>query len=301
MDRKRSMLPLFCKSYRRDVLRLKRLIDSVETYNVDNLPIFVSVPSEDLQIFKDKIGHDRCNLLDDNDILSTNPNLKGAVLSQSSGGILQQVVKAEFWRFYSCDAYVCLDSDAFFIRNFSVSDFIDKDGIPFTVIHQCKEYLQHAANAKRYYILQDFSEDSTQGQALFNRSGANYDFGPIPVIWASKVWRDLDELFLRPLGLNIIRAITRFPSEFRWYGECLLAYDSIPVRPIEPLFRVYHHEWQYNALEKEGENLDSLRNLYLGVVLQSNWDHLLDFGPERKKWTSRVYRNIRNRIRRIGY
>jgi hypothetical protein len=28
-------------------------------------------------------------------------------------------------------------------------------------------------------------------------------------------------------------------------GEALLYYNSIPLMPIEPLFRCYHYNWQY--------------------------------------------------------
>ena len=42
------------------------------------------------------------------------------------------------------------------------------------------------------------------------------------------------------------------PSELRWYGESLLAFRSIPLAPIEPLFRVYHHDWHFNALRRLG-------------------------------------------------
>ena len=39
-------LVLYCKSYRKDFLRLKQLLASIETYNVDQIPFYVSTPED---------------------------------------------------------------------------------------------------------------------------------------------------------------------------------------------------------------------------------------------------------------
>ena len=46
---------LYCKSYSRDIDRVIALIDSVKKYNVDNIPMFISVPSSDLSLFKNRM------------------------------------------------------------------------------------------------------------------------------------------------------------------------------------------------------------------------------------------------------
>jgi hypothetical protein len=59
---------LYCKSYKRDVLRAKRLVDSIERYNAERLNFFMSVPTEDRQLFENLIGKQRCEWISDEEI-----------------------------------------------------------------------------------------------------------------------------------------------------------------------------------------------------------------------------------------
>lgn len=293
-------LPLFCKSYRRDVLRAKRLVDSIEKFNADNLPLFVSVPAADISLFKGKIGTGRCIWVTDEDITSANPQLSPEAMSLVDGGLAQQVIKSEFWRLQPCAAYLCLDSDSVFIQDFLLKDFIASDGVPYTTFHQCKDYLQLAVNLGKLQVVKDFNRDSASCRQLFGRSGPEYDFGPTPVVWSSKVWQDLAINFLEPRGWSLLDAIKHFPAELRWYGEALLAYKSIPLHPVEPLFRVYHTDWQYYAERRAGETIEKLRENYLGVVIQSNWQYELDHGASQKTLLSRTARSMKRQLRRLG-
>ena len=132
---------------------------------------------------------------------------------------------------------------------------------------------------------------------LFERSGRLWDFGPIPVVWSAHVRRDLDEKYLKPRGQNFVDAIRLHPSELRWYGEALLAFRSIPLIPVEPLFRCYHYEEQYYFWRRAGETDEKLSRHYLGMVLQSNWDKRLDLVKRFR------YSKLRKRVRRLfrGY
>lgn len=293
-------IPLFCKSYYRDVLRAKRLVDSIEAFNADKLPFFISVPAADIPLFKDKVGQRRCEWVADEDIIHASPKLSVEAMSRVGGGLAQQVIKSEFWRLHFCSAYLCLDSDAVFIRDFYLADFITEAGVPYTTLHQCKDYLQLAVNLGKEQVIRDFNRDSASGRQLFARSGPEYDFGPTPVVWSSRVWQDLAANFLEPRGWSLLDAIQHFPAELRWYGEALLAYNSIPLHPVEPLFRVYHTDWQYFAQRKTGETIDKLREKYLGVVMQSNWEYKLDHGAPQKSLLSRTARSLKHQLKRLA-
>lgn len=293
-------IPLFCKSYRRDVLRAKRLVESIETFNADKLPLFISVPAADIPIFKEKIGAVRCVWVADEDIIRASPRLSVEAMSRVDGGLAQQVIKSEFWRLHPCAAYLCLDSDSVFIRDFYLADFIAADGVPYTTLHQCKDYLQLAVNLGKVQVVKDFNRDSASGRKLFARSGPEYDFGPTPVVWSSRVWQDLATQFLEPRGWSLLDAIQHFPAELRWYGEALLAYQSIPLHPVEPLFRVYHTDWQYFSQRRTGETVEKLREKYLGVVLQSNWEYELDHGAPQKSLLSRAARGLKRQLKRLA-
>lgn len=292
-------IPLFCKSYHQDVLRVKRMVDSIEACNADNMPVYISVPSSDRQLFMNQIGSGRCEWLADEEIVAANPLISWTRLQEMDPRKSQQVVKSEFWRLHDCNAYLCLDSDSVFIRKFQTSDFLAADGVPYTNLHQSKELLQLALNVGMPKVVENYRQHCALAKAIFNRSGPDYDFGPTPVVWATKVWQDLASHYLEPRGMSFMDAINQFSSELRWYGEALLAYQSIPLHPIEPLFRVYHADWQYYALRKRGETLEKLQENYLGVVMQSNWHYEMDFSSSGKSVLSQAARKIKRQLKRL--
>ena len=51
-------LVLYCKSYRRDFLRLKRLLVSIQKYNVDQIPFYISTPQDQYEELKNVLGSD---------------------------------------------------------------------------------------------------------------------------------------------------------------------------------------------------------------------------------------------------
>jgi len=208
-------IPLFCKSYHQDVLRVKRMVDSIEACNADDMPVFISVPGGDRQLFLNQIGSGRCVWLSDEEIVAANPALSWSSIQEMDPRKSQQVVKSEFWRLHNCSAYLCLDSDSVFIRKFRTADFMAADGVPYTTLHQGKELLQQAINIGRPKLVENYRQDCVQAKAIFNRVGPDYDFGPTPVIWASKVWQDLATNYLEPRGMSFMDAIIQFTSELR--------------------------------------------------------------------------------------
>jgi hypothetical protein len=106
------------------------------------------------------------------------------------------------------------------------------------------------------------------------------------------VWRDLEKHFLLPRGMTFLDAILKHPYELRWYGEAILAYKSVPLMPIEPLFRCYHYEEQFYFWKLNGENSNIVAANYLGICMQSNWDTELD--RVRRFKFSRLRKRVRN-------
>jgi len=292
---------LFCKSYAGDLRRVERLWRSVERHNRDRIPLYISIPAADRRLFEATLGHpDGLVWVSDEDIVRANPRADLAAYRSWDGRQSQQVVKSEFWRFAGCDSYLCLDSESEFIRDFHHGDFLDAQGHPYTVMHQAKELLQLARNKGITRVAEDHHRDCALLKAAFGREGPDYDFGPTPVIWAAQVWRDLDEQYLQPKGMTLWDAICERPSELRWYGEALLHFHSIPLLPIEPLFRVYHYNWQWHAQRRLGETAEKLQGEYLGVLCQSNWQYQLDHGKQakRKSWPSRLVRSLKSTLAR---
>jgi len=299
-----SSFILFCKSFKDDVLRAKRLCDSIAQFNKDKIPFYLSVPQSDLSLFEKTIHIDELNnksqgcfhLITDESIVAVMPNSTLNDYYQMRGYWNQQVVKSEAWRLLGCESYLCLDSDAFFTKDFQLSHFIHPDGNPYSLMHEAHELLNLAEKMGKLEVIDHFKSDSNQLKIEFNRNGLDYDFGPPPMIWSAKVWESLYTQHLEPKGERLWEAIARIPMEIRWYGEALLKYQAIPVHPIDPLFTFYHYEWQYQHAVQLGQAIPSDERI-LGVVMQSYWDESLKPSFSQKSFLSRTWKKIKRRLK----
>ncbi|MDH4234440.1 MAG: DUF6492 family protein [Gallionella sp.] len=289
---------LYCKSYHRDVRRAARLAESIRRFNSQGLPFYLSCPAADLPLFTNTVGSDGVIFLADEEIIAANPALDQQAINALPGTISQQIVKSEFWRLGICENYLCLDSDSYFIRNFTKEDFLTPSGVPFTVMNESLELRLFGALHRHAKIARNIDADCKSIMDIFGRTGRHYDFGPLPVVWSRRVWADMAEKFLEPQGMNFYDAMKLFPSEMRWYGEALLMFKSIELWPVETLFRCYHYEDQFQSAKKMGESDGVLSHVYLGVCSQSNWDKELDYGQNKKGLLSRFVRTIKSRVLR---
>lgn len=287
-------LVLYCKSYRNDLLRLERLVHSVQQFNADSIPFYVSVPEQDFPLFDEKLSGLNVSLIKDEQILHANPRLEVGKILKLPGQLSQQIVKSEFWRLEISTTYVCLDSDCVFIRQFYLDDFISPDDHPYTVMHEAKEFLQFAINHNLENAYNNYHGLRAELMKIIGRRGRHFDFGPVPVIWNGQVWNALDTQFLQPLNMNFCDAILLFPSELLWYGEAMLKFRPFPLIPIEPIFKVYHSELQFISGQQQGESNERISKNFLGVCYQSNWQK--EFDLEKKPMLSRFARWIRRKI-----
>lgn len=280
-------LVLYCKSYKNDVLRAKELAESVQKYNTDHLPFYISVPAMDVDLFREKLNGLTFTLIQDEDILQANPKHSVDLMHEMPGNLLQQVVKSDFWRLELCRNYVMIDSDAYFIKPFAHEDFMFDEETPYTVMHEGRDLLDFAARRGKQKIINDFMKDRIQGQKRFNRPGRIYDFGPLPIVCSSLVWKMLATKYMEPRNCSLADLIHEYPNEMLLYGEALLQYTPIRLMPIAPLFKVFHYKQQYEESCELGETEEIISQNYLGIIKQSNWDFALDLIPKKKRtWKS---------------
>jgi hypothetical protein len=267
---------LYCKSYKSDFLRLRRLLDSIEQFNADDLLFYISTPESDRDTLQNILGIDAQYIwISDEEIVAANPAASFEKYQSMPGGLSQAIVKSEFWRLKLAENYLCLDSDCVFIKPFHRSEFISLNGDPFTVLHQNKEYFQLANNRSQFKIESNLRAEAKRVQDLFERVGPIYFCAPAPFIWSAKVWESLESEYLQPKGMTLWDLVT----------------------PIEPLFRVYHYDWQYFILKRLGETEIKLKSNYLGVLYQSNWESALDYGDFQKSTLSRYLKSIKRFLR----
>jgi Family of unknown function (DUF6492) len=292
-------LALYCKSYSTDLRRLIRLAQSIQKHNAESLPFVVSVLQSELPLFREHLAGLDVQLLADEDILRASPRMNLEQVARMPGSQAQQVVKSEFWRLGLSEAYVCLDSDAVFIRPFGLSDFMTAQGVPYTMLDEAHDLLEDALHRQRERIVTAFNHEADRVQELFGRAGRRYSFGPFPLVWHRAVWQSLDERYLQPLGMNFADAIAQAPIESRWYGEALLAYQAVPLLPCQALFKVYHYAWQFDQDRRRGMDEQQLSRLYCGVIYQSAWERDMDWPHEGGQWPSRMSRRLRRWLGRI--
>lgn len=287
---------LYCKSYSKDFLRLKLLLQSIEQYNVEQIPFYISTPSSERSFLEEVLGTKGYNWVADEDIVLANPKADLDQYHAMPGGLSQQIIKAEFWRLGLAANYLCIDSDSKFICDFKYNDFITDDKVPFTVLHQNKELFQLAESRGHQKVVRDLRLEAERVKALFGRTGPNFYCAPSPFNWSAKVWQSLDLDFLQPRAITLWDLITPAHPESLIYGEALLKYQAIPVLAIEPLFKAYHYDWQYFLMKRLGETEKKLSRHYLGVIYQSAWDVDNQTSPSNKPLLSRLLR----RVKRFG-
>jgi len=232
--------------------------------------------------------------LNEEDILNKNPLIDQQKLYSQRGWIQQQVIKSEFWRLGLSENYLVLDSDCVFIKPFHLNDFIAKEDIPYSIVHEGRDVLQATERFGPSYAREGFIKDRKPIKEKMGRSGpVIYDFGYAPFLWSKKVWQSLETNYLIPNQTNFLDLILECDSEFTWYGESLIKYQAIPIYPREQLFKHYHYEHQYWQDRTLGYSEKTLKKDYLGIVYQGNWQTWEDFGAPRKKLPSRILRSIK--------
>jgi hypothetical protein len=284
---------LYCKSYSRDFLRLKRLLLSIDEFNQGNLPFYISTPQRERALLEEVIGKTGYQWVSDESIVAANPRAIMAQYESMPGSLSQQIVKSEFWRLGLAETYLCLDSDCLFIRPFTAADFQAVDGTPYTVLHQNKDLFQIATNRGHHKVGRDLRAEADRVQSLFGRVGPRYYCAPAPFIWSARVWESLDKNLLEPSGKTLWDFISPQYPETLIYGEAILKFKAIPLLAIEPLFRTYHYEWQYFLMRRLGETKAKVAKIYLGIIYQSAWESRTQYGAPTKSIPSRIVRQIK--------
>ena len=290
---------LYCKSYSVDVKRAARLAMTIQQFNVDQIPFYVSVPGADLPLFEEHLAGLNVELITDESIAAANSAIDSGKLEGIPGNISQQVIKSEFWRLGISESYMCLDSDCMFIRPFRINEFITPEGTPYTIIDEGRDILFPTLSKGKHEIIGNFRRESAEVQVAFGRHGKDYNFGPNCPVWDRRVWQSLDEELLRPNGVSFLDLILRSPNEMRWYGEALLKYRAIDLLPSQPFFKMYHYAWQQQKDRREGIDIKQLANLYCGVVYQSAWEREMDWPSEGGNWLSHTARRLRRGLGRM--
>ena len=80
---------LYCCTFRKDLLRTVKLAQSIRKHNRGNIPFYISVPSDDVDLFTSHLLGLDVLVFDERDIFNANPKLDIEKLYQIRGGLRQ--------------------------------------------------------------------------------------------------------------------------------------------------------------------------------------------------------------------
>jgi hypothetical protein len=271
-------IALFLKSYCPDLALVERLLDSVATHNRDRIPVFISVPANDVPAFQGLTRRfaDVSVLADDH---FATPRVEEKIWSFPPGYITQQMVKLSVHRLSEARNYVMLDSDTYFIRDFGTADFITPDGTGLSVFSSDKDLVADPAyapfnelRAKRINLVADRMNIPLYARATCHNN----------TVFQQSVLSDFHE-WCRAEDLTLLDLMTIAPIEFSWYNFFLLRHCSNRLVRVEPFIKMVHTRSEYRRLIRAGFSHKSLRRSYLGVCLNSGWA-----GTEQGRYVSRI-------------
>lgn len=266
-------LGIYIKTFSRDSSRVHRLIRSIEEYNKDNIPVIVSCPEKEINHFKNVLADFQIRLVSDQSIYVPKTVM--------AGWEEQMLVKMHACLNLEFDNLLIIDSDALFIRDFYIEDFIAYGDIPYSILHENKQVSEYEKALKgQNYLENGYSKAVRVYREIFGgKSNKIYDYGPNPHLWSKKVFQSFKDNYLDPNNLTLeIFSLTvkqNYGIHFRetlTYGEYLLAAHPIPIIPCGPFFKTYHWKEMLDFEKGTGlEVVDNIKSSYIGVIMQSNW------------------------------
>ncbi|GHV04407.1 hypothetical protein FACS189485_09730 [Spirochaetia bacterium] len=126
---------IFCKTYSGDIERLVILKKSIDRFNVEKIPFYISCPQKDRLLLETRTvtGKEEYELrfVTDEQILSLDTDYEQSWYTQ-------QIIKLSFYKLNICNFYINIDSDAYFIKDFFISDFMFNETVPYTIMKRCR-------------------------------------------------------------------------------------------------------------------------------------------------------------------
>jgi len=287
------------KSFSEDVLYVERLLKSYHSFNKDKIPLYIVVPIKDLNIFS-KFKNNSIEIIEEESITPYLVN-DNSVWGIRPGYINQQIIKLAFWETGICKNYLCLDSDAEFIRDFFIHDFMYNLETPFSILVEDNELAVDPEYFKEYWI------SRSKRLEIIKRALGLEDIRTLTchnmTIFSLKVMRSFNNKFLKMKRYSYIDILKIAPCEFAWYNFWLQKDNAIQVMFREPLFKMFHNKSQHIEYLKKGITIKDIARGYLGIVINSNYSRgygVISY-DSKKPYTTSLMKRIFRKIKRIFY
>lgn len=259
------------KTYSGDFQYARRLINSFEKYNKDDIPLYIIVEKKDknaLMNLMPEIGENRNILIKAAEDICT--YLIGHdVNGIKKGYINQEIIKLSFWENGWCRNYLCLDSDAYFIREFYYRDFMYDETVPYTCLIGDKELKTDPIYFESYWKDRDKAIKIIQKQIGFEHDNYLNCHGLQTI--SSEVMENFKNEFMDVKKYTYSDILEISPLEFSWYNLWLQKTNVIPLHICEPHFKTFHMKHQAVFTWWQGIKTADLARSYVGIVMQSNY------------------------------
>ena len=286
-----------CKSFKGDFQYARRMVESFNRHNADQIYLYFVVPQDDIELFE-SLSAVRVRILSENlfkEYLVADNRVGGV----RPGYINQQIVKMAFWETGIAENYFNVDSDTYFIRDFYLSDFIDNDGYPFSVLVDDKELISdgeyyHKYWQGRYKVLKKIAEEiyesslnvipkTCHGHTVFNYS----------------VLKNFKDVYLSQKHQSYIDCLSIGYYEFSWYNFWLQKSNLIPVKASEPFIKVFHTKKQHvDALRANFQESDYARG-YIGLCVNSNFSRDMGMISYQHPWQYNLINVVARKLWRL--
>lgn len=257
------------KTYLGDLQETSALVESFNKHNVGNLPLDIVVPKSDINFFQ-AFSSETITVLSEDLIPATYTQV--SIGGIRPGYINQEIVKLSYFRLNRSENYMCLDSDALFIRDFQMSDFMRQDGTPFTVLFEDRELKSDPEYRVEHWVARE-----GQLQKIRNYLGVPEGMELLTChgfqILQHSVLTVFEREILDSKQIDFLDLLKIAPYEFSWYNY-FLQLRNFPLAIREPYFRVIHSGSQFAFEKLLGRQTVDWSNGYIGIVLNSNFQHV---------------------------
>ncbi len=174
-----------------------------------------------------------------------------------------------------------MDSDCYFITNFTTSAFLYDKKTPFFGLRGAAENEEILSFPKKY----------------LGREGKTYNFMGPPQVFSKIILEDMEKKLLCPRNLNWLDLIKMDPHEFQWYGEWFLKCKLLPLIYTPEVFKVFMYHLDYLEEKSRGTTIEDLINQnFLGIVMQNGWVKTKEYSPHRYFKIIKLKRKIQHFI-----
>lgn len=276
-------LVFMLKTYIDDFVFAKQLIATFNLYNKDMIPLYIILPSKSKNMFVNFIEEN----LNDNIFILKEEEICPYLVNERINGIKpgyinQEIIKLSFWEMHLCENYFCLDSDAIFIRDFYIKDFMYDSDTPYTVLFEDNDLKTDPFYYEKFWIEREKSIRKIQmymgleNKKLMTCHGFQ--------VFSSKVLKEMKNSFMLDLGLNYEDLMKISPYEFSWYNLYLQREKTIPIQPCGEIMKCFHMRHQCTIAHFQNIKIEDLARAYVGIVINSNYlkGELISWGDINK-------------------